>query len=133
MAAIVLRQHRGDHAGLKHNHQRADRTGRRQMCAATGAKNCEIRADRLRDIGTLGAGSASIAANSFCIARADGAPRFSLSEMVSAYSSWITAYCFAKIRIARKRVLDPAGITRAQRSGRMPRQQRLDISGRDLP
>src|ERR1700754_5202253 len=51
------------------------------------AKNSATRAEMLSDTDGLRAGSASIAANSFCIARADGAPRLSLSAMVSAYSS----------------------------------------------
>ena len=42
------------------------------------AKNSAIRAEILSDADGLRAGSASIAANSFCIARADGAPRLSL-------------------------------------------------------
>ena len=54
-----------------------------------------IRAEKLRDTDGARAGSPSIAANSFVMARADGAPRLSLSEMVSAYSSRITAYCLA--------------------------------------
>src|SRR5262249_12640593 len=40
-------------------------------------------------------GSVSIAANSFCMARPEGAPRLSLCQMVSAYSSRIAAYCRA--------------------------------------
>src|SRR3984885_11165108 len=39
------------------------------------------------------AGSASIAANSFCMARAEGAPRLSFRLMVSAYSFRMTPYC----------------------------------------
>ena len=42
------------------------------------AKNSEIRAERLSEAEGLRAGSPSIAANSFCMARADGAPRLSL-------------------------------------------------------
>src|SRR5712664_4823801 len=42
------------------------------------AKNPAIRADMLNDTDGLRAGSPSIAANSFCMARADGAPRLSL-------------------------------------------------------
>ena len=42
------------------------------------AKNSEIRAERLTDTDGLRTGSPSIAANSFCMARADGAPRLSL-------------------------------------------------------
>ena len=42
------------------------------------AKNPAIRAEKLSDADGLRAGSASIAANSFCMARADGAPRLSL-------------------------------------------------------
>jgi hypothetical protein len=42
------------------------------------AKNSYIRAEMLTDIDGLRAGSPSIAANSFCMARADGAPRLSL-------------------------------------------------------
>jgi hypothetical protein len=41
-------------------------------------KNSEIRAERLVDSDGLRTGSPSIAANSFCMARPDGAPRLSL-------------------------------------------------------
>src|SRR5258706_3419807 len=58
------------------------------------AKNAEIRAERLSETEGLRAGSPSIAANSFCMARAGGAPRRSFRRMVSAYYSRITAYCF---------------------------------------
>src|SRR5206468_8998993 len=57
------------------------------------AKNSDIRADRLIESDGLRTGSPSIAANSFCMARADGAPRLSLRLIVSAYSSRMTAYC----------------------------------------
>src|ERR1700679_931281 len=57
------------------------------------AKNPAIRAEMLRDSDGLAAGSAAIAANSFRMARADGAPRLSLRSMVSAYSSLIATYC----------------------------------------
>src|SRR5260370_5889306 len=59
------------------------------------AKNSTMRAEILSDADGLRAGSASIAANSFCMERADGAPRLSLRSMVSAYSSRIATYCFA--------------------------------------
>ena len=59
------------------------------------AKNPEKRAEKLSEADGWRAGSASIAANSFCMARTEGAPRLSLRSMVSAYSSWITAYCRA--------------------------------------
>ena len=59
------------------------------------AKNSDIRADRLTESDGLRTGSPSIAANSFCMARADGAPRLSLRLIVSAYSSRMTAYCRA--------------------------------------
>src|SRR5450631_386999 len=59
------------------------------------AKNPATRAEKLNDTDGLRTGSPSIAANSFCIARDDGAPRLSLRWMVSAYSCWITVYCFA--------------------------------------
>ena len=42
------------------------------------AKNSAIRVERLDDTDGLRTGSPSIAANSFCMARADGAPRLSL-------------------------------------------------------
>ena len=42
------------------------------------AKNPANRAEKLRDADGLRPGSASIAANSLCMARADGAPRLSL-------------------------------------------------------
>ena len=42
------------------------------------AKNPAIRAEKLSEADGWRAGSASIAANSFCMARADGAPRLSL-------------------------------------------------------
>src|SRR6476661_5819039 len=42
------------------------------------AKNSRIRAERLSKAEGLRAGSPSIAANNFCMARADGAPRLSL-------------------------------------------------------
>ena len=42
------------------------------------AKNSDTRADRLTETDGLRTGSPSIAANSFCMARADGAPRLSL-------------------------------------------------------
>jgi hypothetical protein len=54
-------------------------------------KNATICAEMLRDADGLRAGSASIAANSFCMARTDGARRLSLRSMVSAYSSRIAA------------------------------------------
>lgn len=58
-------------------------------------KNSEIEADMRAPADGLRSGSASIAANSFCMARAEGAPRLSLRPMVSAYSSRMTAYCRA--------------------------------------
>src|SRR4051794_8719576 len=42
------------------------------------AKNCDTRADRRIEAEGFRSGSASIAANSFCMARAEGAPRLSL-------------------------------------------------------
>src|SRR3954468_16018966 len=48
------------------------------------AKNSDIRADRLIESDGLRTGSASIAANSFVMAREDGAPRLSLRLIVSA-------------------------------------------------
>ena len=60
------------------------------------AKNPASRLDKLADPELVRAGSASIAANSFCIARSDGAPRLSFSRMVSAYSSRIASYCRAR-------------------------------------
>ena len=59
------------------------------------AKNSDTRADRLTESDGLRSGSASIAANSFCMARTEGAPRLSFRLMVSAYSSPMTAYCRA--------------------------------------
>ena len=48
------------------------------VIGAVLVKNSEIRAERLVDSDGLRTGSPSIAANSFCMARADGAPRLSL-------------------------------------------------------
>src|SRR5215831_16045912 len=59
------------------------------------AKNPDTWGTRLSEAFASRAGSASIAANSVCMARADGAPRLSLRAMVSAYSSRIAAYCLA--------------------------------------
>src|SRR5581483_3259395 len=59
------------------------------------AKKPANRDARLNEERDLRAGSASMAANSFCMARPDGAPRLSLRSMVSAYSSRMTAYCRA--------------------------------------
>ena len=68
------------------------------MCAATGRK--ELRNPRPQAEARLSERSVPARRRSrrtvFACARTDGAPRLSLSEMVSAYSSRITAYCFAK-------------------------------------
>ena len=59
------------------------------------AKNSDIRVVRLTESDGLRTGSPSIAANSFVMAREDGAPRLSLRLIVSAYSSRMTANCRA--------------------------------------
>src|SRR5215831_10165363 len=55
------------------------------------AKNAEMRAATPKVAFGLSSGSASMAANSFCMASPEGAPRLSLRAMVSAYSSRIAS------------------------------------------
>ena len=60
--------------------------------------------------------SASIAANSFSMARADGAP-----------SALLRCIASREFAVARERLLNAIGVAAAQRPRRMPRQQGLDL------
>lgn len=93
------------------------------------AKNSASRLEMGGEAAPASAGSASIAANNFCSAREDGAPRLSSSRMVSAHSSWMASYWRAEVRIRSQCLVDAAGVSGAQRTGGGPRPQRLDLTG----
>ena len=71
--------------------------------------------------------SASIAANSFSIARADGAPSdlVEVNGLVQLLTNEVVMT--GKFTVARQRLLDALGVSAAQRSGRVPRQKGFDL------
>ena len=107
-------------AALAGTGQRARREARRT--------NSVSAAPRLNESSGLRAGSASILANSFSIARADGAPSVSLRRMVSPSSSRTIVVAAGELVVARERLLDPLRVAAAQRAGGVPRQQGFDVA-----
>ncbi len=127
---LVFHQRRADDSGLQQQSKRGPATAdQASVRGDNDEKNSPIRANGWNAAVSFRAGSASMAANTSASRRADGAPRLSLSRMVSAYSSWITAYCRARSGSRASASSTTGGVTGAQRSGRMPGQQRLDIAG----